>query len=115
MRIFLLPFFVIISCSSIENETNMHSRAGLPDQESWDVEITLTDEGVIKRRKEQLKHIDHMNKLDKYIHNHYRNSEKKIGVKQIIISTSTEVGEGEHKIFQFKSKLRATIRKKRVV
>ena len=42
-----------------------------------------------------------MNKLDKYIHNHYRNSEKKIGVKQIIISTSTEVGEGEHKIFQF--------------
>ena len=42
-----------------------------------------------------------MNKLDKYIHNHYRNSEKKFGVKKIIISTSTEVGEGEHKIFQF--------------
>ena len=42
-----------------------------------------------------------MNKLDKYIHNHYRNSEKKLGVKKIIISTSTEVGEGEHKIFQF--------------
>ena len=42
-----------------------------------------------------------MNKLDKYIHNHYRNSEKKLGVKKIIISTSTEIGEGEHKIFQF--------------
>ena len=48
MRIFLLPFFVIISCSNIENETNMHSRTGLPDQESWDVEITLTDEGVMR-------------------------------------------------------------------
>ena len=48
MRIFLLSFFVIISCSSIENETNMYSRAGLPDQESWDVEITLTDEGVMR-------------------------------------------------------------------
>ena len=35
MRIFLLPFFVIITCSNIENET-------------WDVEITLTDEGVMR-------------------------------------------------------------------
>jgi len=42
-----------------------------------------------------------MNTLDKYIHNYYRNSEKKHGVKSIIISTSLEVGEGEHKIFKF--------------
>jgi len=44
---------------------------------------------------------DFMNKLDKYIHNYYKNSEKKLGVEKIIISTSTEIGEGEHKIFQF--------------
>ena len=44
----LSPFLLIISCSSIENETNMDSREGLPDQESWDVEITLTNEGIMR-------------------------------------------------------------------
>ena len=48
MRNILFPFLVIISCSSIENETNIDSRDGLPDQESWDVEITLTDEGIMR-------------------------------------------------------------------
>ena len=48
MRNILFPFLVIISCSSIENETNMDSREGLPDQESWDVEITLTNEGIMR-------------------------------------------------------------------
>jgi len=48
MRNILFPFLVIISCSSIENETNMDSRKGLPDQESWDVEITLTNEGIMR-------------------------------------------------------------------
>mgnify|MGYP001165559815 FL=1 len=48
MRNILFPFLVIISCSNIENEPNMDSRTGLPDQESWDVEITLTDEGIMR-------------------------------------------------------------------
>ena len=48
MRNILFPFLVIISCSSIENEPNMDSKVGLPDQESWDVEITLTDEGIMR-------------------------------------------------------------------
>ncbi|MDG2267235.1 MAG: LPS export ABC transporter periplasmic protein LptC [Candidatus Marinimicrobia bacterium] len=48
MRKILSPFLLIISCSSIENEANMDSRAGFPDQESWDVEITLTDEGIMR-------------------------------------------------------------------
>ena len=48
MRNILFSFIVIISCSSIENETNMDSRKGLPDQESWDVEITLTNEGIMR-------------------------------------------------------------------
>lgn len=48
MRNILFPFLVIISCSSIENEKNMDSREGLPDQESWDVEITLTNEGIMR-------------------------------------------------------------------
>lgn len=44
---------------------------------------------------------DFMLKLDKYIKKYYKGAEKKLGVKQIIISTSLEVGEGEHKIFKF--------------
>jgi LPS export ABC transporter protein LptC len=48
MRNILFSFIVIISCSSIENEKNMDSREGLPDQESWDVEITLTNEGIMR-------------------------------------------------------------------
>ena len=62
----------------------------------------LGNESVIGWNKTAITPVtEFMNNLDKYIHNHYRNSEKKIGVKKIIISTSTEVGEGEHKIFQF--------------
>ena len=48
MKVFLLFLFVSISCSNIESDINIHSRKGLPDQESWDVEITLTDEGVMR-------------------------------------------------------------------
>ena len=48
MRVFLLFLFVSINCSNIESDANIHSRKGLPDQESWDVEITLTDEGVMR-------------------------------------------------------------------
>ena len=58
MRIFFL--FLIISCTNIDNETNTYSRTGLPDQESWDVEITLTDEGIMRA----LVKADHLEKYN---------------------------------------------------
>lgn len=42
-----------------------------------------------------------MAKLGKYITNYYANKERNYGVQKIIVSTSNEVGEGEHKIFQY--------------
>ncbi len=41
-----------------------------------------------------------MNKLSNKINKFFKNS-KKFKVKQIIISTSNEIGEGEHKIYEF--------------
>ena len=58
MRIFFL--FLIMSCTNIDNETNTYSRTGLPDQESWDVEITLTDEGIMRA----LVKADHLEKYN---------------------------------------------------
>ena len=48
MRVFILLLIINVNCSNIEHETNIDSREGLPDQESWNVEITLTDEGVMR-------------------------------------------------------------------
>ena len=48
MRVFILILIINVNCSNIEHETNIDSREGLPDQESWNVEITLTDEGVMR-------------------------------------------------------------------
>ena len=48
MRVFILLLIINVNCSNIEYETNIDSREGLPDQESWNVEITLTDEGVMR-------------------------------------------------------------------
>ena len=42
-----------------------------------------------------------MNKLGRYITQYYKNKETRYNVKKIIISTSDDVGEGEHKIFQY--------------
>ena len=42
-----------------------------------------------------------MKKMGEFIKKYYKNSEKRLNVKQIIISTSDEVGEGEHKIFEY--------------
>ena len=39
-----------------------------------------------------------MNKLSKYIHNYFNDS-RNFNVKNLIISTSTTEGEGEHKLF----------------
>ena len=42
-----------------------------------------------------------MEKLGAYITQYYNNKETSYGVQKIIVSTSNEVGEGEHKIFQY--------------
>ena len=42
-----------------------------------------------------------MKKMGEFIKKYFKNSEKRLNVKQIIISTSDEVGEGEHKIFEY--------------
>lgn len=42
-----------------------------------------------------------MNNLSIKVNYHFKNSEKKFHVKKIIVSCSDEVGEGEHKIFNY--------------
>ena len=42
-----------------------------------------------------------MNKLGKEITKYYQNRKSKYDLKKIIVSTSDEVGEGEHKIFHY--------------
>ena len=42
-----------------------------------------------------------MSKLAEQISKYYKNREKEYGVQQIIVSPSNEIGEGEHKIFQY--------------
>lgn len=45
---FLILSLIIMSCSSRVEDQNSESREGLPDQESWNVIITLTDHGVTR-------------------------------------------------------------------
>ena len=45
----LLFFVIFFSCSSQSSE-NLISRDGMPDQESWGVNIILTDEGLIRAK-----------------------------------------------------------------
>ena len=42
-----------------------------------------------------------MKKMGDYITNFYKNREKHAGVNKIIVSTASEVGEGEHKLFAY--------------
>ena len=42
---------------------------------------------------------DFMEKMGQYVIKYYQHKETKYGVKQIIVSTANEPGEGEHKLF----------------
>ena len=42
-----------------------------------------------------------MEKLGTYITDYYEKKESSYGVKKIIVSTSDDIGEGEHKIFHY--------------
>ena len=45
----LVLLFVLISCSNQDVE-KLHSRKGLPDQESWGVNIILTNQGLMRAK-----------------------------------------------------------------
>ncbi len=48
MRFFPLIAILLIYCSTLERAEYGNTRSGYPDQESWGVTITLTDEGVMR-------------------------------------------------------------------
>ena len=48
MRFSLLVAILLINCSTLERAEYGNTRSGYPDQESWGVKITLTDEGVMR-------------------------------------------------------------------
>ncbi len=58
-NIFTVIIFFLVGCSSRVEDKNTNTREGLPDQESWNVTITLTDHGTIRS-------IVHSGHLEKY-------------------------------------------------
>ena len=48
MRFPPLVVILLINCSTLEKAEYGNTRSGYPDQESWGVTITLTDEGVMR-------------------------------------------------------------------
>ena len=42
-----------------------------------------------------------MNNLDNYVNSYFKNSKKKYGAKNIVVSGSQDPGEGEHKIYKY--------------
>ena len=48
MRFSSLLAILIINCTTLERAEYGNTRSGYPDQESWGVKITLTDEGVMR-------------------------------------------------------------------
>ena len=48
MRFIPLVAILLINCSTLEKAEYGNTRSGYPDQESWGVKITLTDEGVMR-------------------------------------------------------------------
>jgi len=48
MRLFLFILLILVSSCAREPISEMPSRDGMPDQESWDVTIVLTSEGLIR-------------------------------------------------------------------
>ena len=69
-------------------EKNIIKQLGLPSVQLWN--STAITPGTL-----------FMDKLGKYVTNYYNNKEATYNVKKIIVSTSDEVGEGEHKIFHY--------------
>ena len=63
MKLINFAFLILLlSCSNQPNE-NMPSREGLPDQESWTVNIILTDQGKI-RAKVKAGHLEKYNERE---------------------------------------------------
>ena len=60
--IYIVVLILIISCSKQSTE-NLPSREGLPDQESWSVNIILTDQGLI-RAKIRAGHLEKYNERE---------------------------------------------------
>ena len=69
-------------------EKNIRKELGFLDEKKW--RSTAITPGT-----------HFMNNLGEYVTKYYKNKEEKYGVKKIIVSTSNEVGEGEHKIFHY--------------
>ena len=69
-------------------EKNIRKELGFLDEKKW--RSTAITPGT-----------HFMNNLGEYVTKYYKNKEDKYGVKKIIVSTSNEVGEGEHKIFHY--------------
>ena len=57
-----LLFLILLSCSE-EPIQQLQSREGLPDQESWGVNIILTDQGIV-RAKVQSGHLEKYNEKE---------------------------------------------------
>ena len=59
MRLFLVILLVFVASCARESISDMPSRDGMPDQESWGVTIILTSEGLIRAKV-------HSGHLEKY-------------------------------------------------
>ena len=63
MRLFLFILLIIVSSCAREPISEMPSRDGMPDQESWGVTIILTNEGLI-RAKVRSGHLEKYNEKE---------------------------------------------------
>tara|TARA_B000000557_G_scaffold264782_1_gene271756 strand:+ start:481 stop:1005 length:525 start_codon:yes stop_codon:yes gene_type:complete len=63
MRYLILLLCFLLACSTEQNHSIIPSREGLPDQESWGVNIILTDEGIT-RAKVQSGHLEKYNEKE---------------------------------------------------
>ena len=63
MKYLILFLCFLLACSTEQNHSIIPSREGLPDQESWGVNIILTDEGIT-RAKVQSGHLEKYNEKE---------------------------------------------------
>ena len=63
MNVLVYSLFLILFSCSEEPIQKLQSREGLPDQESWGVNIILTDQGVV-RAKVQSGHLEKYNEKE---------------------------------------------------